>query len=61
MEKTFCDGCGEQITEGAPTVAPLTIMAKEQEPTDDIEGDYCDDCAQVVREAVREAFGEQER
>lgn len=55
MEKTFCDGCGVQISEGIDSVAPLVIMANDLPAA---EGDYCRECADVVEAAISEAFAD---
>lgn len=55
MEKTFCDGCGVQISEGTRSVASLVIMSKD---LPDAEGDYCRECADVVEAAISEAFAD---
>jgi hypothetical protein len=57
MQQTFCDECGNEMEFGSS--AGLTIEQfshfGEKAPAD-ITGDYCEDCADGVVEAVREVL-----
>lgn len=54
MRPIICDGCGDRIDE--KWTGPLLEIKEHNGCSSDIAGDYCDHCAMVVTEAVRETF-----